>query len=140
MSEAGNTQIVQDAYAAFQRGDVNAILAVMDENVEWQGAVGTEGVLPQGGVRRGRAGVAEFFALVNEHTAFEQFEPREFVAQGDVVVATGHYRATMKRSGGKVDSDWVMLFTIRDGRVVRFREFTDSAQVISAYRGQAAAV
>ena len=37
MSEAGNTQIVKDAFAAFLRGDVNAILAKVGDNVDWHG-------------------------------------------------------------------------------------------------------
>ena len=54
MSEAQNTQVIKDAYTAFARGDVKAILDSLGENVVWQGIIGTEGVLPQSGVRRGR--------------------------------------------------------------------------------------
>ena len=43
MSEAQNTQSVKDAYAAFGRGDVNAILAMVDDSVEWEGVKGAEG-------------------------------------------------------------------------------------------------
>src|SRR5215211_4342376 len=45
------------------------------------------------GLRQGKAAVAKFFEQVNETTSFQQFEPREYVAQGDTVVALGHYRA-----------------------------------------------
>jgi ketosteroid isomerase-like protein len=61
MAESENTQLVKDAYAAFGRGDVAAIVNLCDENIEWHGVVGTEGVLPQSGVRHGKAAVAEFF-------------------------------------------------------------------------------
>ena len=47
MSEAQNTQLVKDAYAAFQRGDITAILNMLDDAVDWHGVIGTEGVLPQ---------------------------------------------------------------------------------------------
>jgi ketosteroid isomerase-like protein len=137
MSEAQNTQVVKDAYAAFQRGDIAAILNMLDDNVEWQGVIGTEGVLPQAGVRRGRASVADFFQHVAETTDFTSFEPKEFVAQGDQVVAVGSYTARMKPSGQPVSSSWVMLFTVRNGKVLRFREFTDSAQLVRAYTAAA---
>ena len=140
MAEAENTQLIKDAYAAFQRSDIAAILNLCDENVEWQGVIGTEGVLPQSGLRRGHAQVAEFFKQVAETTDFVSFEPREFVAQGDKVVALGSYSAKMKPSGQSYSSDWVMLFTVRNGKVAAFREFSDSAQLVRAYKGEAATV
>jgi uncharacterized protein len=135
MTEASNTQLVKDAYAAFLRGDVHAILQMVDDNVDWQGVIGTEGVLPQAGRRHGRDQVATFFGQVAETFEFELFEPQEFVAQGDTVAALGHYRAKVRSSSRKAESAWAMVFTVRNGRIVRFREFTDSAQLVKAYTG-----
>ena len=133
MSEAQNTQSVKDAYAAFGRGDVNAILAMVDDSVEWEGVKGAEGVAPHAGLRRGKAAVGEFFRLVGSTLDFQAFEPREFVAQGDTVVAIGHYKATVKSTNRQTGSDWSMVFNFRNGKIVRFREFTDSAAIVRAY-------
>ncbi|HEV8318167.1 MAG TPA: nuclear transport factor 2 family protein [Vicinamibacterales bacterium] len=133
MSEARNTQLVKDAYAAFLRGDIAAILAVVDEAVQWQGVIGTEGVLPQAGLRQGRGAVGEFFSQVDATVAFDEFAPSEFIAQGDQVAVVGSYRGRVKPTGQRFDSAWAMVFTIRDGRITRFREFTDSAQLVRAY-------
>jgi len=140
MSEAQNTQVIKDAYAAFARGDIKAILDSLGENVVWQGVIGTEGVLPQSGVRRGRTAVAEFFKQVADTTDFTAFEPQTFVAQGNIVVALGRYSAKMKPSGGQFSSSWVMVFTLENGKVVDFKEYSDSAQAIRAYKGVAATV
>lgn len=133
MSEAQNTQAVRDAYAAFGRGDVNAILALVDDSIEWEGGKGAEGVAPQSGLRRGKAAVGEFFQLVGSTLDFEVFEPKEFVAQGDSVVAIGSYKATVKATRRQTASDWTMVFNFRGGKIVRFREFTDSASIVRAY-------
>ena len=133
MSAEQNIQVVKDAYAAFGRGDVNGILALLDDSVEWEGVKGTEGVAPHAGIRRGKLAVAEFFRTLATTLDFQLFEPREFVAQGNTVVAVGHYRATTKTTGKAFDSDFVMVFTLRDGRVATFREFTDSAAVNAAF-------
>ena len=140
MAEAANTQLIKEAYAAFQRGDIAAILNSCDDNVEWQGVIGTEGVLPQSGLRRGKAQVGEFFKQVADTTDFKSFEPKEFIAQGDKVVVLGSYAANMKPSGQRYASDWVMVFTVRNGKVTGFREFSDSAQLVRAYKGVAASV
>jgi ketosteroid isomerase-like protein len=140
MAEAANTQLVKDAYAAFQRGDIASILHTCDDNVEWEGVIGTEGVLPQSGKRRGKAQVGEFFKQVADTTDFKSFEPKEFIAQGDKVVVLGSYSATLKPSGQPYASDWVMVFTVRNGKLTSFREFSDSAQLVRAYRGVVAGV
>src|SRR5215208_6972795 len=45
------------------------------------------------GTRHGHEGVAEYFSLLDENLELEQFEPREFVAQGDTVVVVGFERS-----------------------------------------------
>jgi ketosteroid isomerase-like protein len=137
MSETENTQLVKDAYAAFKRGDIAAILQMVGDDIEWQGVIGTEGVLPQAGLRHGRAAVGEFFQQVNDTTDFTAFEPAEFIAQGDQVAVVGSYKARLKPSGGLIASGWVMVFTIRNGKFVRFREFTYSAQIVRAFTSAA---
>ena len=133
MHEAENTKVVQDAYAAFGRGDIPALLGYMSDDVQWRPVIGTAKHVPFSGERRGKANVAEFFKQVSESEDFQQFEPREFVAQGDKVVALGHYRAVAKPTGKSFESDFVMVFTLRGGRVVAFQEFTDSAGINAAF-------
>ena len=131
--ESQNTKSVQDAYAAFLRGDVATLLGLMSDDVVWEPVLGTASHVPFSGKRQGKPAVAEFFQLVAAHEDFTQFEPREFVAQGDTVAAIGHYRSVTKPTGKVFDADFVMVFTLKDGKLVRFREFTDSAGVNAAF-------
>jgi uncharacterized protein len=135
MAADRNIQVVKDAYAAFLRGDIAAVLDALTDDIEWDGVKGTDGTLPQAGLRRGKAEVARFFQEVDATTQFERFEPREFVAEGDAVVAIGTYTGMSKASGQRATSDWVMVFNFRDGKVARFREFCDSAALVRAYGG-----
>jgi uncharacterized protein len=132
MEEAQNTKVVQDAYAAFGRGDVQALLGYFDENIHWKPVHGTARHVPTAGERRGKAAVGEFFKIVSEQVDFLRFEPQEFVAQGDKVIAIGHYVARVPTGRG-FESDFVMVFTLRDGKVVQFQEFSDSAAINAAY-------
>jgi ketosteroid isomerase-like protein len=133
MDEARNTQIVKDAYAAFGRGDIPALLATLDPGIEWTAVVGSK--TPTSGTRHGHAGVSEFFQQLAASMEFQTFEPREFVAQGDKVVALGHYVGRAKATGRTYNSDWVMIFTIRNGLATRFVEFADSAGINAAFEG-----
>ncbi len=131
--ESANIQLVKDAYAAFLRGDVPAIVAVVDEQVEWQGVIGAEGVMKSAGLRKGKGAIPGFFADVASTVEFEAFEPREFVAQGNQVVAIGRYSGRSAQTRRPFSMEWVMIFTIEHGKVTRFREFTDSAQLVRTF-------
>ena len=132
MSEADNTKVVQDAYAAFGRGDVQSILDRLDDGIVWQGVYGAASNVPMAGERRGKPAVAEFFKLVATHVNFTRFEPKEFVATGDKVVTLGHY--TAKTSANKeFDSDFAMVFTMRNGKVAKFQDFLNTAALNAAF-------
>lgn len=137
MLEDQNTRIVRDAYAAFGRGDIPALLSCFDDNIAWKPVTGAGTHVPTAGERRGKAAVAQFFKVVAETTHFERFDPREFIAQGDKVIALGHYTAKTP-AGRRFDSDFVMVFTLRDGKVTQFQEFCDSAALNAAFEGVAA--
>jgi uncharacterized protein len=130
--EAANTQLVQDAYTAFGRGDVQSIIDSLTDDVIWQGVKGAGKNVPMSGERRGKAAVTEFFSLVGANVTFSRFEPREFVAQGDKVVAIGRYTATTSAKKS-FDSDFVMVFTLRGGKVAMFQEYLDSAAINAAF-------
>ena len=132
MEEARNTKVVQEAYAAFSRSDIQTLLSKCADDIVWTAVYGSGSHVPTAGERRGKAAVAEFFKQVAENINFSRFEPKEFIATGDKVVALGHYTATtpMKKS---FDSDFAMVFTLRNGQVTRFQEFCNSAAINAAY-------
>jgi len=134
MREAENTTLVKQAYAAFGRGDVQGVLDTLHSDVVWKPITGASPEVPMGGERRGQAAVAEFFKILGQSLVFEVFEPREFVAQGDKVVVLGYYKARTA-SGRPFASDWVMIFTVANGKVTRFQEFTDVAALNAAFEG-----
>jgi uncharacterized protein len=131
MDTTKNTEIVKAAFAAFLRGDVQSLLAMMDESVEWKPITGAAPHVPHAGVRRGKSQVGEFFAILGRSLTFTQFEPTEYIAERDRVVALGRYAATT--AGGNMASEFVMIFTVRSGKIVAFQEFSDSAQLNAAY-------
>jgi len=132
MNEQQNVRLVQQAYESFGRGDIQGLLNSLSEQVEWR-TPKPEGV-PFGGEYRGRDAVGRFFSELNQHEEVKRFEPREFIAQGDRVVAIGFYSSRAKATGRMAESEWVHLFTIRNGKVVKFQEFFDTAAALIAHR------
>ena len=131
---ATNIAFVQSLYAAFGRGDIAALIAGLAADVDWT-VNGRRKDYPLLGSWRGQGEVQKFFQGVAEHEEAVDFSPREFFAADDRVCVLGHYAWSIRKTGRAVASDWVHVFTIRNGKVVKFREFNDTAQFAEAYRG-----
>jgi ketosteroid isomerase-like protein len=131
MSEQDNIRIVQDGYAAFGRGDLDALLASFDPDIDW--TTPGAGELPFAGRRRGKASVAAFFQQLTGMLEFADFTPVDFLAKGDIVVVIGRSREGLK---GKepVPFDWVHLFEIHNGLVTRFQEYGDVTAHVAQFR------
>jgi uncharacterized protein len=132
MSNA-NVDFVQSLYAAFGRGEIATIIKGLAAEVDWH-CVGRQTDFPTFGPRRGQGEVDEFFKTVGANLDFSEFSPREFYAVDEKVFVLGQYAMTIRKTGRKMVSDWVHIFTIRNGKVTMFREFLDTAAAAEAYR------
>ena len=129
MSVKENVQIVKDAYAAFGRGDIQGVLALLAEDIEW---ISPGGASPPAGTYRGPAAVAGFFQKLSETLEFLSFEPREFVAEGDRVLVVGFDSWRAKATNRTFEGHWVMAFTVRNGKVTNVQEYVDTLGVARA--------
>ena len=129
-----NVKFVQSLYSAFSRGDMETIYEGCDPNIDWWSNV-DPALVPWGGGRRGIDGVKSFFAEIAAHVDFETFEPQQFLNGQGFVLVLGHTIARMKPAGGRIDDEWAHCLWIRGGKVVQFREFSDTHAVIQAYHG-----
>jgi ketosteroid isomerase-like protein len=123
---------VRQAYQAFGRGDVPAVLDLVAEQVDWQFRGAKR--LPYTGAFKTKAEVARWFTSIAEVDDIQGFEPREFIDGGDHVTVLGWER-TAARPGGKVfETEWVHVFTVRGGKIVRFWGIYDT-EASAAARG-----
>ena len=133
-----NIKIAQDLYAAFGRRNVPAVLELLAPDVTW-GMVGREKDFPAAGVHNGKAGAGEFFRLLKDTKEITNFEPKRFLAAEDMVLEWGRYDWTMRLSGVADSSEWLHVFTIRDGKVSAWRGHQDTAMLAEAYHATPAA-
>jgi uncharacterized protein len=134
MSELQNVELVKSIYAAFTRGDLKTLLGSFSEGLDFQHPM-SQSIWPWAGKRNGRTGLGEFVAGINETMAFEQFKPREFIAQGDHVVVLFFERGRVKATGVVFDNFYVHVFKIEDGKIAQFLIFEDTAPIIAALHG-----
>jgi uncharacterized protein len=131
MNERKNTRIVQQAYQCMAAGDVQSFLNLLAGDVEWQ--LPEMKNVPFAGRWQGPEEVGQFFSKVFEVQDIVEFEPEEFIAQGDKVVVLGRFSMRIKATGRHFGSAWAHVWTVRAGKVSRFYEYVDTAAVSSAH-------
>src|SRR5437773_9054777 len=131
-SEQENTKLVQQIYQYFKSGDIKALLNLLSDNIEWQ--LPEIEHVPFAGKRRGHEEMGQFFESLVDTQEVQHFDPREFIARRDKVVALGHYAWRVKSTGREFGGDFAHVFTVDNGNVVRFLEYMDTAAAAAAHR------
>jgi len=134
MSDQQNVELIKNGYAAFTRGDRQTFLDFFSEDVDFQHPM-SQAIWPWAGKRNSRAGLAEFLVGINETLEYEQFEPREFIAQGDQVAVLFFERTRVKATGVVFEIFEVHVFKIKGNKVVQLLIFEDTAPIIAALQG-----
>ncbi|MDB5430321.1 MAG: ketosteroid isomerase-like protein [Caulobacter sp.] len=133
MSHDSRVVLIQETYEAFKRGEPDFILEAVTADVQWE-TVGRPADFPTFGLRTGLEGVQAFFRAVWESEEFDTFAPASYHATEDRVFVEGSAQGRLKPSGRAVSFDWLHVYTLRDGKIARFREFLDTAQFADAWR------
>jgi ketosteroid isomerase-like protein len=130
MSQA-NTELIQNLYAAFARGDGAAVLGSMDPTIVWNEADGFPYADRNPYV--GPMAIAEgvFFRLATEWDGF-QAVPAEFLDAGDTVVVLGRYKGTYKTTGVAINAQFAHIWRLSGGKIAAFQQYTDTAQATRA--------
>jgi uncharacterized protein len=119
--------VVHGMYEAFARGDLAVVLASLDPLVEWNEAEGF--IYDRGAPLVGPDQVrTAIFERLRADWEWFSVSPREVLDAGDTVVAHGYYAGKLRRNGHTVRAQFAHFFTFNDGRIVRFQQYTDTAQ------------
>ena len=122
--------IVRRFYDALGRGDVPAVLSLLDTQVEWTEA---ERFPYYGGTWRSPQAVLDnvLKPLAADWAGFSA-KAHEFIAEGDRVVALGTYSGTFKKTGRSFSAAFAHVWTVRGDRLASFNMHTDTAKVLEA--------
>ena len=128
-NEEENVQVVKSFFAAIESGDKQALLALLDEGIEW--IIPGEG-WPLAGTHRGHAGLAGVLKKASEEIEMTYPKPPEFVSQGDRVLAVGVATGKIKATNRTFRDDWVFDITVRNGKLTKIREYIDTQALAKA--------
>ena len=124
-----NVEVVRGLYEAFAEGDIANVLGVLDPEIEWTEAEG----FPYGGTYTGPQAVLQnvFMKLGTEWDDYRA-EPQELLDAGERIIALGTYSGTYKATGKSMRVPFAHVMTLKDGKIVRFVQYTDTLKVNEA--------
>ena len=134
MGERDNCDLVKQAYAAFKRGDIKALLDLLDDDLDFQHPM-PQAIWPWAGKRRGRKEFVEFIEGSSQAIEREHFEVDEFIAQGEYVAVLLSERMRAKATGVSFDNPHMHVFKVVGGKIAQFMIFEDTAPIIAALQG-----
>ena len=127
-----NVEIVRRFERSWSRQDLDAALECVDSEMEfdWSDSMG-----PFRGTYKGHEGIAEFWAQMLD--AWEHFSPEmeEAIECGaEDLITVDVVRAQGKGSGVPIEARGAMLWTLRDGKIVRAKMFQTKEEALEAVR------
>ncbi|NES04217.1 MAG: nuclear transport factor 2 family protein [Okeania sp. SIO2F4] len=124
-----NIDVIKRLYQAFSEGDIDSVSALLDPSIEW---IESDGI-PYGGVFKGYEAVLNgVFAKIGAEWDNFTAHVDEFIDAGDIVVTLGTDSAIYKATGKKMIAPTASIWTLKNGKVVKFRQYIDTLAVVNA--------
>jgi ketosteroid isomerase-like protein len=126
-----NLEIIKQGYSHFSTGNVEAVLALFDQAIEWNECKGMPFVKGDGVSIGPEAIVADVF--MNTGVFFDGFNIAisDLFAADDKVVMEGYYQGTNKATGNPFKANATHVWTLKNGKATRLFQAVDTATIIS---------
>ena len=131
MSDA-KIESVQRLYEAYGRGDVEAVLAEVADDVDWAAEAASTSV-PWYGSYRGKAEVPRFFKEIGSNVEVTEFTPLSFTSNETDVIVAVHWAYTVNATGKRAAMNMQHWWRFADGKIVFFRGSEDTEQSAAAF-------
>lgn len=127
-----NVSIIQSMYNDFGKGNVPGVLAAMSAGVEWNEAENFpywngQPFLGQDAVLNG-----VFAKIGSEWEYWNLTDLQLHNMDNGMVLGTGRYKAKYKKNGAVINAQFAHVWTLKDGKVTKFQQYTDTKQVSNA--------
>ena len=121
-----NAAMVKGLYEAAGRGEPGVLMGALHPSIEWREADGSP--YAGGNPYVGPDAVGQLLGRISTDIAGFRLEPQTFTDGGDVVLVQGRYKGTVATTRKPFDAAFAHVWYVRDGKVVRFQQYTDTKQ------------
>lgn len=127
-----NVQLIKNIYDNFAQGNIEAVGAVMHEKVEWNEAENYP--YADGNPYVGMPAILEgVFGRIQSEWEYWTLENLKFhKVEDNMVLVTGRYNAKYKKNGEVIDLQMAHLWTLDNGKVMKFQQYADTKGIADA--------
>jgi ketosteroid isomerase-like protein len=129
-----NLALLKNLYAEFGRGNIPAVLGTMSPNIKWYSAEGNPYQLSGAPWVGPDAILNNLFMKIGTDWDTFVVHPKAFHDAGNSVIVEVRYTGTVKATGKSVDAQACHIWDVRDGKITKFQQYLDTAQLQDAFR------
>lgn len=128
-----SSEPVKSFFAAFGKGDFNGIIDAFHDDCSIIGvrnAPRSENQIY--GSYHGKEGAKEFISNLGNAFNTKAFTVDNVIGEGDVAFANGSFTHEVKATGKSYSSDWSLMCTIKENKILEYHFYEDSASFVVA--------
>jgi len=135
MTDDETRALVMDMYRAYREGDARRIADILDDEIDWV-IYGPVEVFPFEGSRKGKVAVLNVLASIAKDYRLERYQNEVVIVEDDRAAVLSDVTFVQRSSDRKLRFRLVNFLRFRNGRLVEFREFADTFDVVEQALGQ----
>ena len=134
MSSPDNINIIKKLYDDFATGDIPAVGAVMDANIEWNEAENFP--LADGNPYIGFDAIMKgVFGRIGAEWEYWNLADLNYTEMSDdKIFVTGRYQDKYKKNGAVINLQMAHLWKLKDGKIIKFQQYADTKTIAEAMR------
>jgi ketosteroid isomerase-like protein len=134
MTEQSTRAVVTDLYDAYERRDFDRVAELIDDDIEWI-IYGPMQVFPFAGYRRGKIAVLEALGGIAKDYMLKSYVPQVIIVDGDQAAVMSDVAFMQRATERTLHFHLANFLRIHGGRVVEFREFANTFDLVEQALG-----
>lgn len=134
MGEPSTRAIVEQLYAAYSRKDFDRVAALIHDDIDWA-IYGPMQVFPFAGARRGKIAVLEALGSIAKDYHLERYQPKVIIVEGDRAAIMSEVAFRQRATDRILSFQLANFLRLSGGRVIEFREFANSFDLVEQALG-----
>jgi ketosteroid isomerase-like protein len=135
MATSSTRAVVEDIYASYARRDFDRVAALIHEDVDWV-IYGPPQVFPFAGARHGKTAVLTALGEIAKDYMLQHYEPKVIIVDGDRAAVMSDVSFKQRSTDRTLRFALANFLRIEDGRLIEFREFANSFDLVEQALGR----
>ena len=130
----GTRETVIDLHKSYVEGNAERVASLIHDDIDWC-IHGPARVFPFEGPRRGKAQVLEVLAAIGQQYEVKRYDHELLIVEGDRAAVLSHTSFVQRATGRTLSIRLINFIRVTDGKIVEFREFSDTFDVVEQALG-----